>query len=345
MTEGRTADDAWERSFYTMALLCSGAVQAHRWTDLEEGYGYIYSFNGPQSLFADTIRSLRSLAVAHRLGGTLMGEQDARISLLDRLIQHARTTARYIVYYGEGRDGYDEWGRVAHEGLFNVNNGVYRCASTQQGYAPFSTWTRGLAWIMCGFAEQLEFFDTLTDEALAPYGGRSELEAMLRKAAQASCDFYIANTPSCGVPYWDTGAPGLHHLGKYLHRPADPFNAYEPVDSSAAAIAAQGLLRLGHYLKQHDAEGQAGERYWQAGLKVLDTLFDEPYLSSDPDHQGLLLHSVYHWPNRWDHVPPGCTVACGEATMWGDYHAREAALYLQRILQNEPYLAFYNVSG
>ncbi len=52
------------------------------------------------------------------------------------------------------------------------------------------------------------------------------------------------------MPYWDTGAPGLYRLGDYLDIPADPFNAYEPVDSSAAAIAAQGLLRLGRYLKE-----------------------------------------------------------------------------------------------
>ena len=38
--------------------------------------GYIYSFNGPHSLFADTIRSLRALAVAHQLGHVLMGEGD-----------------------------------------------------------------------------------------------------------------------------------------------------------------------------------------------------------------------------------------------------------------------------
>ena len=65
------------------------------------------------------------------------------------------------------------------------------------------------------------------------------------KAAKATCDFYIDNTPADGVPYWDTGAPGLYKMGDYLNKPADPFNDFEPVDSSAAAIAAQGLLRLG----------------------------------------------------------------------------------------------------
>ena len=49
--------------------------------------GYIYSFNGPHSLFADTIRSLRALAVSHQLGHVLMGERDTKISLLGRLIE------------------------------------------------------------------------------------------------------------------------------------------------------------------------------------------------------------------------------------------------------------------
>ena len=89
-----------------------------------------------------------------------MEEQDARVSLLERLVQHARATAQYNVYYGRGRDRYDVRGRTAHESLFNVANGTYRGPSTQQGYSPFRTWTRGLAWAMLGFAEQLEFIET-----------------------------------------------------------------------------------------------------------------------------------------------------------------------------------------
>ena len=95
MDEGRIAENAWERRSYELALKCSGAVQAMRWSRTADGGGYIYSFNGPHSLFVDTIRSLRALAVSHRLGHVLMGENDKRISLLDRLIQHAEATARY----------------------------------------------------------------------------------------------------------------------------------------------------------------------------------------------------------------------------------------------------------
>lgn len=340
MLEGRFPFDACELDFYELALKASGAVQAARWSRTSDGHGYIYSFNGPHSLFSDTIRSLRALALAHRLGHTLMGENDAAVSLLDRLVQHARTTAKYNVYYGDGRDAYDVRGRVAHESIFNTNDGRYRCPSTQQGFSPFSTWTRGLAWIMCGYAEQLEFLATVSDEALEPLGGRTDIEAMMRAAAGATCDFYLQSTPTDGVPYWDTGAPGLARLGDYQNRPSDPYNGVEPVDSSAAAIAAQGLLRFGRYLETAgDITG--GRRYWQAGMTVLKTLLEEPYLSNRDEHQGLLLHSVYHRPRGWDYIPPGHTIPCGESCMWGDYHMREAGLYVQRIASGKPYYTFF----
>ncbi|MGV3533141.1 MAG: glycosyl hydrolase [Chthoniobacteraceae bacterium] len=339
MAEGRIPENERERDFYELALKCSGAVQAARWSRIASGEGYIYSFNGPHSLFADTIRSLRALAVGHQLGHVLMGEKDAQISLLQRLIEHARTTALFTLYYGEGRDAYDIRGRAAHESVFNMNDGSFRCPNSQQGYSPFTTWTRGLAWVICGYPEELEWLATRSDDELAPFGGRAAIEEFMLKAARASCDFYIEHTPTDGVPYWDTGAPLLHKLGDYLDRPADPYNDFEPVDSSAAAIGAPGLLRLGRFLQQR---GEAdGDRYWQAGLTVLNTLLDEPYLSSDPAQQGLLHHSVYHRPNGWDHVPTGRKVPCGESSMWGDYHIREAALYVQRIADSQPYLTFF----
>jgi len=94
MREGRIAENAWERNYYELALKLSGAVQARRWTNVSN-IGYIYSFNGPHSLFVDTIRSLRALAVAHQLGHVLMEENDRKVSLLDRLKAHAVATATY----------------------------------------------------------------------------------------------------------------------------------------------------------------------------------------------------------------------------------------------------------
>ncbi|MBV9127941.1 MAG: glycoside hydrolase family 88 protein, partial [Verrucomicrobia bacterium] len=237
--EGRIApEDKSELAFLELALKGSGAVQAARWTPTNDGGGFIYSFNGPHSLFADTIRSLRALALAHRLGHSLCGERDVQISLLGRLVDHAAATAKWSVYYGEGRDHYDVRGRVAHESIFNKNNGDYRCPNSQQGYSPFTTWTRGLAWIILGMAEELEFLDTVSDEELNRHGGRAHVEQFMLKAATATCDFYIDFMPLDGIPYWDTGAPLLYKLGEdYLQRPAQIHNDFEPVDSSAAAIA------------------------------------------------------------------------------------------------------------
>ena len=369
MREGKIPQNEAEKNFYELALKVSGAVQAARWTDCRQTGGFIHSFNGPHSLFVDTIRSCRSLAVAHQLGHVLMGEQDERISLVKRLAEHVASTARHSIYYGKGRDAYDLRGRTTHEAVFNTANGAFRCPNSQQGYSPFSTWTRGLAWALCGFAEQLEFFEVaeldweftrlraglfegaeLAQAARNPKefqklftveATREKFREVMLDAALATADFYLENSCRDGIPMWDTGAPNLHRLPKnYLNQPSDPFNRHEPVDSSAAAIAAQGFIRLGNYLMAHGKK-RDGARYRQAGLTIAATLFEEPYLSTNPKHQGLILHSVYHRPNGWDYIASGQAVPNGESSMWGDYHARELALLLLREARGESYLTFF----
>jgi hypothetical protein len=233
---------------------------------------------------------------------------------------------------------------VAHESLFDVVNGSYRCPSTQQGYSPFTTWTRGQAWAILGFAEELELLETVPDAELDPLGGRAEVEGFTLKAARAAAAHYLDTTPPDGVPYWDTGAPGLEP--GHRDRPADPWDTPEPVDSSAAAIAAQGLLRLGRRLATETGDTEAeGRRLVQAGLSVAHTLLAPPYLSEDPTHQGLLLHAVYHHPNGWDFVPSGRRGPCGESCQWGDYHLRELGLLLQRLADTGPYYTFFGPEG
>jgi len=338
--EGKIKANEWEGHFYKQALMISGAIQAARWQEIIDG-GYIYSFNGPHSLFVDTIRSVRILVISHLLGHKLHAENDKIINLLQRGIQHTLSTAKYAVFYGEGRDRYDKLGRTAHESIFNIKDCNYRCPGTQQGYSGFSTWTRGLAWAISGFAEELELVDALSDKELEIAGGRHEIEEFMVKAATATSDYYISETPTDGIPYWDTGAPGLGQLGEFRNVPSDPFNKFEPVDSSAASIACQGLLRLGKHFEEL-GHFEESKKYTQAGLTVIKTLLSEKYLSLDPDHQGLILHSVYHYPNNWDYIPEGSNIPYGESSMWGDYHAREFAIYLQKIINNEPYYTFFN---
>lgn len=360
MRESVIPHNAYELAFYEMALKASGAVQAARWTPIFSDpqnpqnldTGFIHSFNGPHSLFSDTIRSLRSLCLAHQLDHPLMAENDKPINLLHRSIHHALTTAKYNVYYGEGRDAYDtpqEKGRTVHESIFNTTDGRYRCPSTQQGYSPFSTWTRGLAWILTGFAEQLEFLQVTPDTEFARGTFDPEkITQIYERAATATADWYLAHSFPNAMVYWDAGAP---HIPKEIdpktqlpmtnyQLPVDPDTAPEPLDSSAAAIAAQGFLRLSNYLKKIDPKRSA--QYQAAALLIAQTLFAEPYLATDKSHQGLILHSIYHRPNNWDHIPEGKQIPCGESSMWGDYHALELALLLHRQLENQPYITFFD---
>jgi hypothetical protein len=166
---------------------------------------------------------------------------------------------------------------------------------------------------------------------------------VLKRFNDVACsvaDYYLAEMPSDGIPYWDTGAPGLVRLDDYRNKPADPFNEHEPVDSSAAVIAAQGFWRLGKY---HLAQGQkkTGARYLNAALTITKTLFSAPYLSEQSRHQGLILHSIYHRPNNWDHIPSGSRIPRGESSQWGDYHARELGLLLLREMDSKPPYRFF----
>ena len=338
--EGRIDASEWERRFYALALKVSGAVQARRWTTLPDG-GYIYSFNGAHSLFVDTIRSLRALALSHLLGHRLVEEQDAQVNLLARLVQHAQATARYNVFYARSGGPYDVRGRVAHESLFNVANGTYRGPEHAAGLLA------------------LQHLD-----ARARVG-----HAGLCRAARVPRDAHRRRRPVVGSRERRAGAPRrgarhvrlLYRLGRLRrwhpllgHRRARAVGARrlgQPRGRSLQRSRAGRQLGRGHRCAgtaslRHVSSrerGEDGSRYTQAGLRVLDTLFDEagPYLSQDPNHQGLLLHSVYHWPNGWDHVPAGARVPRGESSQWGDYHAREAALYVKRLAENGAYLAFY----
>ena len=350
--EGKFEAEAWELRFYALALKVTGAVQARRWTSIPGG-GFIYSFNGAHSLFVDTIRTLRALALSHVLGHRLFEEQDVQVNLLERLLQHARATAEFSVYFGK---------RPRHVRCARPN-GAREPVQCGQRNVSRSELAAGLLAVLdvdarprMGDARVCRAVGVSADDRSRGTGATIHVVKAsadngtgtgtgtndpLYEAAVATCDFYIDHAAAAdGVPYWDTGAPGLAALGDWGDRAADPFNDHEPVDSSAAAIAAQGLLRLARVAA---ARGADGKRYEQAGLRVLETLIDEtgPYLSRDDRHQGLLLHSIYHRPNGWDHVPAGSRIPRGESSMWGDYHLREAALYVKRIAEGAPYFTFF----
>ena len=175
MNNGLLPENEWERNYYELGLKLSGAIQASRWTELKPD-GYIYSFNGPHSLFIDTVRSIRILMVSHLLNHSLFGENDERINLMERAFSHLRTTCKYSIYYGEGKDQFDMAGRTAHECIFNIKNGSFRGPGSQQGYSGRTTWMRGLAWAILGFSEELELLDHLRAKS---YPFQEEIKDML----------------------------------------------------------------------------------------------------------------------------------------------------------------------
>jgi unsaturated chondroitin disaccharide hydrolase len=252
-------------------LITAGTIQSFRWKDTGEHH-YIYSFHGPQSLFVDIMMNIRLLFRAHELGGDK--------ELYRRATMHARTTEQFLVQK-DGSRIFDCDGMVMHEGIFNPVRGEFRNLSTQQGYSPFTCWSRGLAWAMYGYSDTYNF----------------TRDPFFLETAERCAGYYLKNTPDNGVPYWDYGAPDIPD---------------EPLDSSAAAIAAGAFLKL----KDLDVKKESRETYRNAALTILATLSTDEFLgSTEAAYEGILRHGVYHKPMNW---------GVDESVMWGDYFFMEA---------------------
>lgn len=187
-------------------------------------------------------------------------------------MDHCLTTRRVLVR-GDGS--------TAHEGIFDLATGEFLRQSTHQGYRGDSCWSRGLTWSLYGFG----------------IAYRYARDRRFLETAELNADFYIEHTPHQGVPPWDYDAP------------KDP---HQQSDSSAAAIAASGLLDLAEF-----TTSRAKSRlYRDTAFRILDTLTGEEYLANrTPDWEGILKHGVYH-------IKKGLGV--DESVMWGEYFFVEA---------------------
>jgi unsaturated chondroitin disaccharide hydrolase len=206
--------------------------------------GYLASFVGPQSLFIDIMMNV----------GIIFWAADATADdgLRQIAMEHCRTTQRYLVRPDGG---------TVHEGVFDTQTGRFLGPSTQQGWSPESTWSRGLAWALYGFTTAHRF------------SGDAEFLDTARRCA----GYYLREAPPGLVPYWDFNLPAG---GPRLW------------DSSAGAIAASGLWDLAEAVS--DPADQA--RYRIASLTILRTLCSEQFLPrNQPEWEGILLHGVYHY--------------------------------------------------
>lgn len=179
-------------------------------------------------------------------------------------------------------------GSTAHEGLFNPETGEFLRQATHQGWRDDSSWARGQTWALYGFGT-----------AYLQTGDERFLET-----AQRCADFYIERTPASGLPPndWEERSPAV------------------PWESSAAAIAASGLLQLGAVTPDRDR----AERYTNYARTILDSLLTPEFVAmSTPGWEGILRHGSYH---------ERLGLGVNESVMWGEYFFCEA---LERLLAPE----------
>jgi unsaturated chondroitin disaccharide hydrolase len=182
-------------------------------------------------------------------------------------------------------------GSTYHTFHFDVETGRPLRGSTAQGYSDTSCWARGQAWGIYGLCLNFHY---LRDPSL--------LEAAARLA-----DYYLERLPDDLVPYWDLSIQ-------------DPG---EERDSSAAAIAASGLLELAACLAVSDGRRR---RYEEAALAMALSLVRGYVAAGSRGTNGILLHAVYDKPSG---------KGVDESCVWGDYFYME--LLARLALPRAPY--------
>ena len=166
-------------------------------------------------------------------------------------------------------------GSTAHEGIFDLTTGEFLRQTTHQGWRGDSAWARGQTWALYGFGTAYHFTS----------------DQRFLDTAHRCADFYLERTPPDGVPPNDWDEP-------------NPVRLHE---SSAAAIAASGLLQLAALTDDH---GRAA-RYTTAARTILDTLLTPAFLANEtPGWEGILRHGSYH---------ERLGLGVDESVMWGDY--------------------------
>ncbi|WP_145050021.1 glycoside hydrolase family 88 protein [Paenibacillus xylanexedens] len=186
---------------------------------------------------------------------------------------HADTVAREFVR---------EDGSICHVVEFDPHTGQKLREHGGQGHAPGSAWARGTAWALHGFA--LSF--------------RHTGEARYLETAECAADFFLAMLGEEIVPMWDFRAPGEHQVAW---------------DSSAAAIAASGLLELAKLSPR-------GAEYAAAGERIARGLYERYSSGESAAEEGLIMQGTVHYPEgRGINVP----------IIYGDYFYMEALAKLQ----------------
>jgi unsaturated chondroitin disaccharide hydrolase len=175
--------------------------------------------------------------------------------------------------------GVREDGSVCHILSFDPETGEFIESIGGQGNAPDSAWSRGNAWAVYGFANTY----------------RHTGDSRYLNAAKRVANHFIAGLPEDHVPYWDFRLDSIEN---------------EPRDSSAAAIAASGLLEIAEMVPSHERR-----IYADAATNILASLTENYGTWDQPEQQGILLEGTGNKPVNEN---------INASLIYGDYYYVEA---------------------
>lgn len=210
LTGNKESLQAVTNAAYALASRYDDKVKAIRSWD--EAVNNRYSITGMEDNFIVIIDSMCNLDLLYYIGHT---HHDP--TLIALATQHAHTIVSQIL-----RPDHSSY----HLVNFNRHTGQPTAKMTNQGHADSSTWTRGQAWAIMGFAQTYTW--TKDPTFLATAIGCAHY--FLRRLDEAR-----GRWPASRVPLWDFDAP--------LPPAAPEFDGKGPLrDASAGVIAANGLL-------------------------------------------------------------------------------------------------------
>ncbi len=195
---------------------------------------------------------------------------------------HIKTAMQYVIRPDNS---------TYHTYFFDPETGLPVKGVTHQGNRDGSAWARGQAWGIYGAALS---YKRLRDP---------EYIEIFRKVT----NYFMEHLPSDLIPYWDFDFDD---------------GSTEPRDSSAAAIAACGMLEMSQYLNETEAS------YYRSLAKKLVKAMVEHYAVKDSKQSnGLLLHGTYA---RASENNPCQNVGVDECNTWGDYYYMESLVRLSK---------------
>jgi unsaturated chondroitin disaccharide hydrolase len=303
----RTSDTAWRGN----AQAWQAGIESQKFTTTTHDLGFMifnsfgngYRLTGDEAYRQVVLTAAGSLATRYSPVVGCIRSLDGRPDEFKVIIDNMMNLE--LLFWASKHGGKPEWydiavshalktrqehvradGSTYHQIIYDPATGAVRKKGTVQGYRDDTTWARGQAWAIYGF--------TMTY--------RETNDSRFLETARKTADYFLSNLPPDHVPYWDFQAPAIPN---------------EPRDSSAAAIAASGLLEL----SQLEPDAARKQSYLSGALAILVALSTPAYLAEGTTTRAILLHGTNY--------KPGGDYDTG--LIWGDYYFLEGLLRAQRL--------------